>query len=388
MHVLSSVSRAMGLGMASAVLTLAVAARAGDTAEEKKPAKPVPLEGGGAQENPSAVWHDVPMDPWGIATFRAGRLSEYWLGVVSQSPLPEPLRAHLRLPANQGLLVVEVAPHSPAAAAKLQRFDVLLKAGGRSLGKIDDLMDALDVTKGQKMILEILREGQPRKIEVTPAKRPPEARPKPRDWAADLLPGGADPWEHLKEWFEKAQPGGPGKALRFRVLRPGVLLPPGAPVPGSMPGDMTIAITKQGNQPAKVVVTQGDKKWETTDDHLEKLPAEVRPHVERLLDRPAIGAGRPGTLDWIPGWGGAVAVPGELSGTKARQDLEERIAKAREEFRRIQQESRKMQEEVRNRLDELEKKWNELKAPGDRRPLNEGLKPPPKKPPSGEAEQT
>jgi len=167
MYGLFSVSRAMGLGMASAVLTLAVAARAGDTAVEKKPARPVPLEEGGAPDKPSAVWHDVPMGPWGIAPIWAGRVSEYWLGVISQSPLPDSLRAHLKLPANQGLLVTEVAPNSPAAAAKLQRFDVLLKAGDRALGKIDDLMEALDASKGQNMTLEILREGQPRKIEVT-----------------------------------------------------------------------------------------------------------------------------------------------------------------------------------------------------------------------------
>jgi len=192
----------------------------------------------------------------------------------------------------------------------------------------------------------------------------------------------------LKEWLDKAEPGGPGKPLRFRFLRPGVLLPPGAPLPERMPGDMTITITKQGNEPAKVVVTQGDKKWETTDDHLETLPAEVRPHVERLLDRPAIGAGRPGTLDWIPGWGGAISLPGELADPRARQDLEEKVAKAREEFRKFQQEGRKLQEEVRKRLDELEKKWKELKAPADRQPLKEGVKPPAKKAPSGEAEES
>jgi len=387
MDVLSSVSRALGLGMVGAVLTLAVAARAADNTVEKKPAKPVPLENGGAPDNPSGVWLDVPMGPWGIAPIHPSRVSEYWLGVVSESPLPDSLRAQLKLPANRGLLVMEVAPGSPAAAAKLRRFDVLLKAGDRDLGKVEDLIEALDASKGQKMTLEIIREGQPRKIEVTPAKRPAEARPKARDWPAGLFPGGAGPWEPLKEWLDKTQPGGPGKPLRFRFLRPGVLLPPGAPAPEPMPGNMTITITKQGNEPAKVVITQGDKKWEATDDHLEKLPPEVRRHVERLLDRPAIAVARPGTLDWVPDWGGAVVVPGEQAGPKARHDLEEKVAKAREEFQKSQQEGRKLQEDVRKRLDELEKKWKELKAPADRQPLKEGVKPPAKNLPSGQPEE-
>ncbi len=353
MHALSSVGRAIGVGVVGAVLTLAVAARAADPPEEKKPAKPVPLEGGGARDRPSGVWLGGPVAVWSTGPTGPTRVSEYWLGVVAQGPLPESLRAHLKLPANEGLLVMEVAPDSPAAAAKLQRFDVLLKAGDRALGKVEDLMDALDAGKGQKVSLEIIREGQPRKVEVTPAKRPAHARFRPREWPADLFPGGAGPWEPLKDWIERAEPGSPGGPLRFRLLRPGVLLPPGTPAE-PMPGDMTINIIKRGNEPAKVVVTQGDKKWETTDDHLDKLPAEVRPHVERLLDRPL-------TLDRIPGGGSMMVFPRDL-GPRARQELEKRMAEAREEFGRIEQGSRKLADEVRKKDAELAGKLKELVA--------------------------
>ncbi len=103
--------------------------------------------------------------------------SQYWIGVVTQSPIPEPLRVHLGLKEDQGIMVVDVAPRSPAAAAPLLRYDLLLKADGKALTKADDLLAALDAGQGRKMDLELMRGGQRTHLEITPAKRPPEARP-------------------------------------------------------------------------------------------------------------------------------------------------------------------------------------------------------------------
>ncbi len=47
-------------------------------------------------------------------------------------------------------------------------------------------------------------------------------------------------------------------------------------------------------------MTRGGQRWETTEDKLATLPAEVRPHVERLLGHYTIGAGQPGTVDLLP----------------------------------------------------------------------------------------
>jgi hypothetical protein len=52
-----------------------------------------------------------------------------------------------------------------------------------------------------------------------------------------------------------------------------------------LPANMSVFISKEGDQPAKIVVKRGDQKWEVTEKELDKLPADVRPHVERMLGR-------------------------------------------------------------------------------------------------------
>ena len=44
----------------------------------------------------------------------------------------------------------DVAPDSPAAAAKIERYDIVLKAGGKSLAGVSDLIAALDAAKRPK----------------------------------------------------------------------------------------------------------------------------------------------------------------------------------------------------------------------------------------------
>jgi hypothetical protein len=52
---------------------------------------------------------------------------------------------------------------------------------------------------------------------------------------------------------------------------------------------MSVVISKEGDQPAKIVVKRGDDKWELTEKELNKLPADIRPHVERMLGRGPLG---------------------------------------------------------------------------------------------------
>lgn len=67
-----------------------------------------------------------------------------------------------------------------------------------------------------------------------------------------------------------------------------------------LPENLTIVVTKQGSQPAKVAVSRGDAKWDVTEEQLDKLPDDVRPHVERMLGHYSVGFGQPWTWDLIP----------------------------------------------------------------------------------------
>ena len=271
-------------------------------------------------------------------------LGEYWLGVECQ-PLGEndPLRAQLDLPAQQGMLVTNVSPESPAAVAGIQKYDVLLKVGDKPLGQVKDLLDAINASEGKEMVIELLRGGKPKVFGVTPAKRPAEAQPSvaepPKDWQG---------------WFERVRPDGVPGGFRFRFFHPGAILPRGAAVqePSEpMPADLSIAINKQGDEPAKITVKKGDQKWEVAENELDKLPEDIRPHVARMLGRvPSDNGGDVPRLDFIPEW----PMPGQPEG-----QVPDKL-----EFRPAAPEKgpvEKRLEEMNHRLEQLRKSVEELR---------------------------
>ncbi|GAB4128469.1 S1C family serine protease [Thermopirellula anaerolimosa] len=219
----------------------------------------------------------------GAASFSAGgvwaednappKADDYWLGVLC-GPVPEVLRAHLELPENTGLLVEDVVKEGPAEKAGVRVHDILLQAGDKSLQSPADLVNEVHAAADKPLTLRILRGGKNMELSVTPEPRPKQ----------DLTPPPFSPevdpqaWE---KWFEnfRLQPGQP--PLTFRFLHPGTVMPPWRSP--KLPEGMVITITKSGDEPTKIVVKQGDKTWEVTENELDKLPADVRPHVERLL---------------------------------------------------------------------------------------------------------
>ena len=84
--------------------------------------------------------------------------SDYWLGVFASRPSPA-LQAQLKLPKDQGLLVEDLRPESPAAKAGLQPYDVLLKGNDKPLSNVDDLMRLIGQVKEGKLKLDLLRRG-------------------------------------------------------------------------------------------------------------------------------------------------------------------------------------------------------------------------------------
>ena len=132
---------------------------------------------------------------------------EYWLGIR--------LRAD-----DKGILVQEVVADSPAAKAGMAQNDVILKADDKQISNVADVLKAVEAAKDKEMKLEILRDGQPKTIAITPAKRPEEAR-------FSGPPLGSD-FEGLRKWIEQLQQGGgfgQQGPLQFRFMRPGLILP-------------------------------------------------------------------------------------------------------------------------------------------------------------------
>jgi len=217
---------------------------------------------------------------------RSLTISEYWLGVEGR-PVDPALRAHLGLAEGEGLLVGSVVPDSPAAKAGLREHDVLLKAADKPLAKVQDLIQAVDTTKDKKLSLELIRGGKKRTVEVQPDKRPEGSKGLGFQWPDDKDARA------VQRWMERMLSGEEGRwPMRFQFVHPGTILPPGASAQPPLPDAMSVVVTRPGSDPAKIVVEQGDKRWERTEKELDKLPADVRPHVERMLGPTA------------PGWSG------------------------------------------------------------------------------------
>mgnify|MGYP005836120717 CR=1 FL=1 len=276
-------------GWMTAMAVVAMAATTAAVAVAAEPAAPAG-SGGAAQGRlqwfaPPWFGPGAPMIQWVEDSegenMEPIRMSDHWIGVECV-PARGALAAQLKLPENRGLVVESVVDGSPAAKAELRQHDVIVEAGGKQVGTLQDLISAVDAAKGSELALKVIREGEAREIKVTPEKRPagimaPEVAP--------LAPGGRE-WQRLRDWFERRGDEGergrvPG--LRYHFFGPGILLPPGEAAAPALPSNLSIAITRTGDEPAKIVVRRGDEKWELTEKELDKLPDDIRPHVEQML---------------------------------------------------------------------------------------------------------
>ena len=221
--------------------------------------------------------------------------------------------AQLNLPENQGLLVGDVVPDSPAGKAKIVQYDLLLSAAGKPLSSPRDLMKAVDAAKEGKLSLELLHQGKRQTMEISPAKRPEDARRN-----VPPLPGDAE-WQAAQKWMEQMQPGEkkegqPPIVLRF--FHPGAIVSGEAMLQSPLPAELSIVISKEGDQLTKIAVKRGKDKWEVTEKELDKLPADIRPHVERMLGRGGVAGIMGGTLNVGPG---GPLPPGAVDGSLRKQ---------------------------------------------------------------------
>ena len=194
--------------------------------------------------------------------------SQYWLG-IALAPVDGALKAQMNRQ-HPGVLVVQVLPDSPAAKAKLQEFDVIVQVNDQVLELPVDLTAAVEQSAGKELTLLIVRAGQEQQIKATPDKRPAPvatARVDPR-----AIAGGV-------RWLMQ-RPDAEGGQLGL-VFHPGMVQPEPA-----LPKDMSISLEKQGDQPARITVKQGDKSWTVSEETLAELPQDVLVHVERILRRP------------------------------------------------------------------------------------------------------
>ena len=101
-----------------------------------------------------------------------GDAGDRWIG-VSVKPLREEERVRLDVDADEnGVLVLDVAPDSPAAGAGLERLDLLVEAEGRPLRSPRDLIEIIRNAAQSEVRLEVIRNGERVDVVVNPSDRP------------------------------------------------------------------------------------------------------------------------------------------------------------------------------------------------------------------------
>jgi serine protease Do len=91
------------------------------------------------------------------------------LGVgLAPSHVAQQLRRAVGLPERTGLLVREVEDGSPAEKAGIAEGDLIVEAGGRAIGSVDDLFEALGAAKSSEPIsVTIVRGTEERSVSVS-----------------------------------------------------------------------------------------------------------------------------------------------------------------------------------------------------------------------------
>jgi serine protease Do len=164
-----------------------------------------------------------------------GRVVRGWLGVGVQPVTPD-LADALELKTDQGALVSQVDPSSPAAKAGIRRGDVIVRFGGVPIERTRDLPRTVASSQpGTPVKLEVLRDGKTveKTVEVAELEDEPApervARPSPPDdegstaFGFDIQDVPAELQSELEidkggALITRVYPGGPGARAG---LRPG-----------------------------------------------------------------------------------------------------------------------------------------------------------------------
>ncbi|ACM19386.1 periplasmic trypsin-like serine protease lipoprotein DegQ [Geotalea daltonii FRC-32] len=100
---------------------------------------------------------------------KKGNVTRGWLGVSIQ-PVTEDLAQSFGLNKTQGALVSDVVPGSPAAKAGVRQGDIITGFAGKEIKSVQQLqLTVANTPVGSAVEIEVLREGQTKKLTVAPA---------------------------------------------------------------------------------------------------------------------------------------------------------------------------------------------------------------------------
>lgn len=267
------------VALLSAALPRPAAAQENDNADAKQIVIRKAAQAQTADVLPAAEVEAV----FAVAEEEGAAVSPYWIGVQLE-PLTDILKSHLNL--DRGLVAVHVFEDSPAAKGGCKANDIILKAGDKYVKEPGDLLTAVGEAKENEMTITVLRGGKETQLKVKPVKRAEAARAQAKDPQA-LKQAETEAKEAVQQLeaalhaYKLRAMEGTAPAVDLVRVQPGIVMSQQA-VRKKIPDDVSIRITKEGNNPTKIWVKREGKEWEVTEDKIGDLPEEVRGYVQQL----------------------------------------------------------------------------------------------------------
>jgi len=118
---------------------------------------------------------------------KQGKVIRPWVGIGIQDLNPELMKS-FNVKEKEGALVSQVYEGSPAEKAGLKVGDIVVEIDGKKIKNSQDVVhEVLKKEVGQKVEIEIIREGKPMKVPVTTREMPSEpteqkTTPERREW--------------------------------------------------------------------------------------------------------------------------------------------------------------------------------------------------------------
>jgi membrane-associated protease RseP (regulator of RpoE activity) len=223
--------------------------------------------------------------PYGRTTFGAeSDNSQPYLGVLlDMSGLPELLTKHLGLSPGQGVRIRNIQKNSPAEEAGLERDDIIISIGDKDIYKYESIVLTVQEARvGDEITLEVIHLGQHKNVKIKLAAVKGEP-----DWKYPPEPEIEQIWRPGKLFKMN-----PDEQKWVEILTDE--LPQGLDVNKLLRGLYTTynadggSITIEGNpndEDSKIIINDGDAKFETTVKEIDKLPEKYRDAAKKALKR-------------------------------------------------------------------------------------------------------
>lgn len=126
---------------------------------------------------------------------KTGKVRQGYIG-VRMEPINPKTASHLGIKTEEGVIVAQVDPKTPAEKAGIETYDVITEFAGKKIKTPVDLMNAVaSVNVGQPAKLKVLRNNKEKELEIVVAERPEDKKMAAKQQQSKKAPGQDVPFK-------------------------------------------------------------------------------------------------------------------------------------------------------------------------------------------------